>query len=405
MLPVMLVGMLLAAGGVAWRACSADEAKSASRPATEVQVAPAKKIATGAVEPDEEVAHAESPWSQAINGLQARIVLKWTAVYNGTPIISPFLELRNVLNRVNPMKLAWRRAKMKFRVVDAQGHELSRPGNGHSGPVVDQLDLVLPYRGMLSFDASIGGLGVYSDKAGQLEDWVFDRDDKDYYLRVVLEMPGSGRGRDEFAVPWEGKIEIPPVLVPLKPAKMDPAKVGPLIEKLGSKMLGTDWDDSEEAVRALSLIDDPRVIPWYVKAMDTDDRQLKHSALERLARFNSDAAMEGIKKAMRRPVDREGDKDHKIPEAVRLRSREDNEVLRHCAADALLRSPHPEAKKLLLTMWNDPYREVRVIVLEALDKMHTKESPELLKKMSHDADEGVRNQAVEYLELRTGEPK
>jgi HEAT repeat protein len=70
-----------------------------------------------------------------------------------------------------------------------------------------------------------------------------------------------------------------------------------------------------------------------------------------------------------------------------------------------LRSPHPEAKKLLLTMWNDPYREVRVIVLEALDKMHTKESPELLKKMSHDADEGVRNQAVEYLELRTGEPK
>jgi hypothetical protein len=32
--------------------------------------------------------------------------------------------------------------------------------------------------------------------------------------------------------------------------------------------------------------------------------------------------------------------------------------------------------------------------------MHTKESLELLKKMSQDAGEGVRNQAVEYLESR-----
>ena len=51
-------------------------------------------------------------------------------------------------------------------------------------------------------------------------------------------------------------------------------------------------------------------------------------------------------------------------------------------------------------MWNDPYREVRVIVLEALDKMHTKESLELLK-----SGQGFRrrraNQAVEYLESRT----
>ena len=107
------------------------------------------------------------------------------------------------------MKLAWRREKMKFRVVDAQGASFSGPGTLTPGRLLNRLDLVLPYRGMLSFDASMGGLGVYGDKAGQLEDWVFDRDDKDYYLQVVLEMRGGDRGRDEFAVPWEGKIESP----------------------------------------------------------------------------------------------------------------------------------------------------------------------------------------------------
>ena len=64
-LPVMLVGMLLVNGGGEITAVRADEL-------------------------EEEVAHAESPWSQAIDGLQARVVLKWTEVFDGTPIISPF---------------------------------------------------------------------------------------------------------------------------------------------------------------------------------------------------------------------------------------------------------------------------------------------------------------------------
>jgi hypothetical protein len=366
---------------------------------------PHKSSETAGGAADSAVPHAESPWSQAVKGLQARIVLKWTEVFEGTPIISTFLELRNVSHSANPMKLAWRREKMKLRVVDAQGHEPLPAGGAHSGPVVERLDLLLPYRGALSFDASMGGLGIYGDKAGQLETWVFDRADKDYYLRVVLEIPGSKRGNDEFAVPWEGKIEIPPVLVPLKRAKLDPAKVAPLIQELGGKMLADDWDASEDALRALSLIDDPRVIPWYVKAMDTDSYELKYAAFDRLARFNSDAALEGIKKGMRLREDaKEGGKHRDTPAASVSRARDDNDRNRHLAALALLRSPHPQAKKLLLTMWNDPYREVRVVVLDALHEMCSQESLDLLKKMSHDCDEGVRSQASEYLESRSEKP-
>ena len=333
-------------------------------------------------------AQADAPWSKPVNGLQARIFLKRTEVFQGTPIIATFLELRNVSNVMNPMRVAWTRRGMKLRVLDSKGREVTPGPVAHSGPVVDKLDLLLPLRSTLAFDVSEGGWGVFADKAGQLETWTFERDDQDYYLHAVLEVAEGRRARDGFTLPWHGKLEIPRVLVPLKPEKLDPATLGPLIEKLGRKMFSGDCDVSQEAVRALSLVDDPRVVPWYVKAMDTDQYDLKFAALDRLARFNSDAAIEGIKQGMR-PQKDERDKD----------------VIRHLAASALLRSPHPQAKKLLLTMRDDPYREVRVIVVEALGKMHDKESLDLLEKLSHDADKGVREQAAECLESRTKKPE
>jgi HEAT repeat protein len=179
---------------------------------------------------------------------------------------------------------------------------------------------------------------------------------------------------------------------------LDPVNVDPLIRKLGGKMLGKDWQTAEEAARKLSLIDDPRVVPWYVKAMDTDDYDLKCMALDRLGRFNSDAALEGIGRAFRpRDDDKEGDKNRNVPSGDRSLDKN----IRQFAAEALLRSPRPDAQRLLLTLWNDPDREVRSIVLEALNKMRTKESLDLLEKMIRDSDEGVRSQALESLQSRT----
>ena len=99
----------------------------------------------------------------------------------------------------------------------------------------------------------MGGLSVGADMAGQLEDVAFERDDKDYYLHVVFEVPDSRLIGDGLVRPWHGKIEIPPVLVPLKRKKVDPAKLGPVIEKLGREMLGSCHDSAEQeaATRAL----------------------------------------------------------------------------------------------------------------------------------------------------------
>ena len=52
-------------------------------------------------------------------------------------------------------------------------------------------------------------------------------------------------------------------------------------------------------------------------------------------------------------------------------------------------------------MWQDPYDEVRIDVVHALGKIETPESLEMLKKMSHDPDKIVREEALRYLKLQT----
>ena len=114
----------------------------------------------------------QSAWSAAVNGLQARLMLKRTAVVNGTPIISTYLELRNVANVGNPMLLRGANAKQEFKVIDADGRALPPPASmefdGKTGGI-GGIDLVIPWHGTLSFDISGCGLGIPADKAGLID--------------------------------------------------------------------------------------------------------------------------------------------------------------------------------------------------------------------------------------------
>jgi HEAT repeat protein len=180
-------------------------------------------------------------------------------------------------------------------------------------------------------------------------------------------------------------------------ARPEPATSGELIRELGLTMVEKDADMSSEAVRALSLIADERVIPWYVKALDTNRYELKMAALDRLSRFQGDSAFRGLIMGMRTQAN---DIGNCSSEAVAKKMAEN---VRHAAAGALARSPHAEAKRLLLTMWDDPSRAVRITVLHVLGKSNTDDSLGLLKKMSEDVDEGVRDEALRYLQLRAAE--
>jgi HEAT repeat protein len=76
------------------------------------------------------------------------------------------------------------------------------------------------------------------------------------------------------------------------------------------------------------------------------------------------------------------------------------ENIRHQAAVALARSPHPQAKALLLSMQDDPATAVRITVIQAAARMETPESLALLKRHTQDSDLTVRGEAARLLKLR-----
>ena len=76
------------------------------------------------------------------------------------------------------------------------------------------------------------------------------------------------------------------------------------------------------------------------------------------------------------------------------------ENIRHQTAGALARSPHPQAKSLLLSMEEDPASAVRITVIQAAARMKRPESLALLKRHTHDSDPAVRGEAARLLERR-----
>lgn len=150
---------------------------------------------------------------------------------------------------------------------------------------------------------------------------------------------------------------------------------------------------AEAARHALSLIDDTRVIPWYVKAIKTDSYSLKFNALDRLSRLEGDEALEGLMIGM---TTQGKDIGNCTTPAVAESSAVN---IRHMAVSALARRPHPKAKALFLSMQDDPAIAVRIKVIQAAAKMKTPESQALLERHTHDPDAMVRDEAVRLLEL------
>jgi HEAT repeat protein len=229
--------------------------------------------------------------------------------------------------------------------------------------------------------------------------WVVTKEDGQCTLHAVLEIdktPASGPPARE----WFGRIELPPVAIPTSLPHRNPPVTDDMVRQWGRNLIeGTDGESQQAAKELAWLVDDERVIPWYVRAIETEDFELKRDALDRLSRFKGDEALAGLKKGMTT----QAADISRLTSNAKQRS-ELAEQVRHSAAIALVRSPHPDAKRLLLTMWNDPSRGVRVTVLHVLGVMTTDESLALLGRMADDSDKIVRDEARRYLALRTGKP-
>jgi hypothetical protein len=173
----------------------------------------------------------------------------------------------------------------------------------------------------------------------------------------------------------------------------DRARIGEVIEGLGTTMLAERWDKAEAAADALSYIQDERVIPYFGRAFETNDYELKFKALGALAKFNDDAAFQIIKKGMET---KGGDIGNTTTEEVANQLAEN---IRNAAAFALAKSPHPAAIPLLLSRRNDPSEGVRLTVLHVLGKMKAEEAGPILQEMVRDKNERVSNEAKRYLDL------
>ena len=177
------------------------------------------------------------------------------------------------------------------------------------------------------------------------------------------------------------------------------SRMGVLIDALGARMLNADSDESDEAIRYLTAIEDERVVPFFNEAANSDSYGLRFAALHALAKFGSDDALQGIRKGMTTQAS-----DMISTSTTEKVAGQLADNLRHASAVALSNSPHPEAKNLLLSMWDDPYYGVRIDVLHGLGTMDTPESLQMLRNMADDANEIVRNEALRYLKLRSKPP-
>ena len=107
---------------------------------------------------------------------------------------------------------------------------------------------------------------------------------------------------------------------------LDEAKMGDIIDHLGSAMFSKYSYESEEAIDALDQIHDERVIPYFLKASETNRYGLKFSALHALSKFDSESAFMALQRG--------------------LESEEEDINILLAAAWGLVRSPHPESYPL-----------------------------------------------------------
>ena len=160
---------------------------------------------------------------------------------------------------------------------------------------------------------------------------------------------------------------------------LDEAKMGNIIDYLGSAMLSKYSSESEEATDALDYIHDERVIPYFLKASETNRYGLKFSALHALSKFDSEPAFMALQRE--------------------LESEEEDINILLAAAWGLVRSPHPEAIPYLLSKRQHPYEGVRMTILHALGEMQPDKAIPILQEMTHDESERVSAGAKRYLEL------
>ncbi|MCL2349469.1 MAG: carboxypeptidase-like regulatory domain-containing protein [Planctomycetaceae bacterium] len=146
----------------------------------------------------------------------------------------------------------------------------------------------------------------------------------------------------------------------------DPVVLGKQIDELVKKIQDRNapgkYEGAEKALKFLCAINDERVIPCLVGEIRENNYEFAFHAIDALSKFKSDAAFDGIKKAL---------------------TLSDNNLLL-VAASALADSRHPGAMAELLKNQDHPSYSVRLRVVQSAEKMDRETALEMLRKRFND---------------------
>lgn len=284
-------------------------------------------------------------------------------------------DYRNALGRPDSFKV---------RVVRDDGTAVAQPAAGFNmgGMVGPQ---ALPARGTYTFRLFLPHWATF-DAAGS---YVITCERK---LEILQAQPGKSFGElkpAEVEVMARTTIQVIP---------RDDTAMGEVIRRLGERMIANvASDDARGAARELAAIDDVRVVPWFCQAVDSKSYDMRFIGLRALSKFASDEAFEAIKRGM---ATRGSDFDPSSATRPELLEQSAANV-RHAAVIALERSKHPDARAFLLAQRHDSYVGVRISILHVLGKMPPDEALPILREMSSDENERVRDEAERYIALLT----
>ena len=168
---------------------------------------------------------------------------------------------------------------------------------------------------------------------------------------------------------WKKGFSITPVIASttIEIVPTDPVVLGRQIDELVRTIQDRGepekYKKAEKALQILCAINDERAIPCLVGEVREDNYSFAFNTIDALSKFKSDAALEGIKKAL---------------------TLSDGNLLT-CAAYALAGSQHPAAIAELLKNQDHPYYSVRLRVVQAAKKMDRETALEMLRKRFNDS--------------------
>jgi hypothetical protein len=200
--------------------------------------------------------------------------------------------------------------------------------------------------------------------------------------------------RLEFGKPGTAKRHELVARAKLEVLAADPVAMEGMIAMNGLAMRSGRGRIADEAARRLVHTHDARVVPLFIAELKRPDYTRKLRAIRVLGNWNTDAAIIALEAASKTRAS-DLDPERFTKDSLRIESAAQ---LRVTTAYALATSPHPRSGSLLLSMRNDPYSSVRLIVAQNAEKAAPGGARELLKSFTKDADALVAKESRRLLD-------